>query len=320
MSKGILGNSVFENASTTFRGVFDDIFKGAPAGPWNELALVVPTDSVLNETNVFGAMPVVREWIGQKQYQSRRAYTQTVRIKKYEQSTVLDRLDVQADRTGQIGRHIQQFVQSANETIYDKVVHDVAFSNSGNGPTGYDGVALLSGSHPHAAAGGTSSNLSSTALSFAQFDAVMQACAALKLENGEPMGIMYDTLIVGPKLQKIAKEITQSNERIIAVANDGLEAGTRVAAASIPNVFGGGQLKLIVDPRLTGTQDDYYYFIDSSKSAKPFVLYEFRAPEAIDQFAMDSEGRFNFDEMRMSVEADFAVAAGAWQTIYGGVL
>ena len=59
----------------------------------------------------------------------------------------------------------------------------------------------------------------------------MAAGASRVDDNGEPLRIAFDTLIVGPKLYQIAAEITQSKERIAAVSAAGAESGTRVAAA-----------------------------------------------------------------------------------------
>lgn len=321
---GILNQDTIDAASATFQAKFDEIFANGEAGVYQAFTDTIPTSSKVNEIDVLESMPVVRKWEGEKRYQSIRASKLSATVIKYEKSFEIDRLDFASDKTGAIGRRISAFMSDA--ALYDKIVHDVLVSASGAGPTGYDGVALFSASHPRVA-GSTGSNLTTTALSFAQFDTVMVAGASLRDDEGEPLRISYDTLIVGPKLMKLAMEITQSNVRLQAVANDGLEAGTRVAAAAIPNVwgpgsmvFGGGQMTLIVDPRLVGTYDDYYYFLDTKKGPKPLHLFEFRKPEVIEQTSMDGHTRFNTDKFRWSIEFDAVCTAGAWQTAYAGVL
>lgn len=314
----IQNQNTIDVASTTFNAVFDEVFAAQPPGPWSLYTEVVQTQSKVNELDVLETMPVVREWIGSKVFQSIRASSLSATVKKYEKSFAIDRLDLQADRTGMIGRRIRMFVGDSGQ-IYDKICLETLVSATGAGPTCYDGKAVFATDHPRSA-GTTWSNKSSTALSFAQHDAIMQAGEALRDDNNEPLRIAYDTLIVGPKLRKIATEITQSTDRIVAVANDGLEAGTRVAAGTIPNVFGGGSMTLVVDPRLTGTQDDYYYYLDTKRGPKPLMMFEFRSPEAVEQMGMDSEGRFNDDLFKMSVEADFVVTAGSPHVAYAGVL
>lgn len=312
----ITNQSIIDTASTVYRSLFQEIFQGPPPGTYANFVQLISTDSKVNEIDVLGAMPVIREWTSEKLFKDARAYSVSATVKAFERSFRINRLNASLDRTGLIADALRRFLSDTNGAIYDKLAHDALFDNL----VGYDGVALFSASHPHGPAGATQSNTSSTAFSFAQHDAVMQAGMTLRDEESEPFGVSYDTLIVGPKLMKLAMEVTQSNERLMAVANDGLEAGTRVAASTIPNVYGGGQMKLIVDPRLVGSRDDYYYYLDTSKSAKPIVMFEARAPEAVMQDQMSDEGRFLHDELRFSVEADLAFAAGAWQVAFAGIL
>lgn len=311
-------STIVDVANTTFHAKFDEIFANQPPGPWKLYTEVQATSSKINEIDVLEAMPVVREWTGAKLFGSVRAANLSATVKKYEKSFAIDRLDLAADKMGMVGKRIAAFLSDAGQ-MYDKICFDTLVSNSGNGPTCYDGVALFSTSHVRSA-GTTWSNKTTTALSFAQHDTIMQAGAALRDDNGEPLRIAYDTLIVGPKNFKVAAEVTQSTERLAAVDNSGAESGTRVAASTIPNVYGGGQMTLVVDPRLVGSQDDYYYYVDSKRGPKPLMLFEFRAPEALEQTAMDSESRFISDQLRYSVECDVVVTAGSPHVCYAGIL
>ncbi|MFQ5427184.1 MAG: hypothetical protein ACE5EV_08890, partial [Gaiellales bacterium] len=109
-------------------------------------------------------------------------------------------------------------------------------------------------------------------------------------------------------------------ERLAAVDNSGAESGTRVAAASIPNVFGGGEMTLIVDPRLVGSYDDYCYYHDTTRGPKPIIGYELVAPRPVEQTQLDHEGRFLNGELRFSVEAYVVFAIGDWHTSYAIIL
>lgn len=311
-------STIVDVANTTFHAKFDEVFASQPPGEWSRYTEVQSTDSKINEIDVLESMPVVREWVGSKLFQSIRASNLSATVKKYEKSFAIDRLDLAADKMGMIGRRISQFMTDAGQ-IYDKICFDALVSSSGNGPTSYDGLALFSTAHLRSN-GTTWANKTTTAFSFNQHDTIMQAGASLRDDNGEPLRIAYDTLIVGPKLMKDAMQVTQSTERVVAVANDGLEAGTRVAASTIPNVYGGGQMTLVVDPRLVGTQDDYYYYVDSKRGPKPLIMFEFRAPEAHEQTDMSSEGRFLQDQLRYSVECDVVVTAGSPHVCYAGIL
>lgn len=312
--------SVFENASTTYKALADDIFGKKPSGPFLDYTTVLPTDGKIVEHDVIEAFPVIREWSGPKQFGDAQAASVTLTIKTYEASFRIKRLDLMADRTGQIGRRMQMFL-SEQAYIYDKLAHEALIANA----TGYDGVALVNASHPRGPAGATQSNTTTSALSHSTFETAMIAGASLRDINGEPLAISYSTLRVGPKLAGIAREITGSNERIIAVDNSGAESGTRVAAATGPNArgiqcFDGGAVRVVVDPRLVGTYDDYWYLFDTSRGASPIVGYELRSPEAISLDSMDGEARFETDYFKYSVECDVVFGPGAWQTVYGGIV
>lgn len=319
----ITNQNILDVASTTFHAVFDEIFENGTPGLYPLFTEVIGTSSKVNELDLLETMPVIREWIGSKEFQSIRASRLSATVKKYEKSFEIDRLDLQADRTGLIGRRIRAFMSQDGGRIYDKIATDALLAN----PAGYDGVAVFATTHPRGPAG-NQANTSTTALSFSQHEAVMVAGMGLRDQNGEPLGIAYDTLMVGPKLARLAQEITQSTERVLGVdASGAYDSGTRVAAASVPNAFGpgvdiygGGSMRLVVNPRLVGAYDDHYYYFDTSKAARPLIMFEFRRPEAIDQMQMDSEARFLLDKYRASVECDVVVTAGAWQTAYGGIV
>jgi phage major head subunit gpT-like protein len=316
----VTDRSILENASTTYRELAAEIFGDRPPGLYQEWTDVRPADSKIVEHDVLESMPVVREWSGAKQFGDVQAARATLEMKSHEASFKIKRVDLITDRTGITARTMRTFLTNT-AYIYDKLSHEALVANA----TGYDGVALFSASHPRGPAGATQSNTSTTALSNAQFEAVMIAGASLRDANGEPFAISYDVLRVGPKLAALAREITGSNERVIAVDNSGAESGTRVAAATGPSfrgvqVFSGGSVRVVVDPRLVGTYDDYYYLFDTTRGASALVGYELRAPEAISLDSMDDDARFHRDEFLYSVECDVVFGPGAWQVAYAGIV
>lgn len=316
----VTNKSVFDSASTVFHELADEIFGEEVPGQWSTFADTMPTNSKTNTLDVLEAMPVVREWVGPKQYPDVNADSLTLTMKQYEASFSLKRIDLAGDQTGQIGKRIRQWLGAVSR-FYDKIATDVLLSASGAGPTCYDGQALFSTAHPRGPANATQSNLSTTALSFAQHDAVRLAMASYRDVHSEPLGISPNLLMCGPKLEKLAKEITQSTERMLPINASGVEAASSVIAAStIPNVFGGGDTTLVINPRLVGTYDDYYYYLDTTRGVKPIMGFEMRKVEAHEQTDMDGTPRFELDELRFSLEADVVFGAGVWQVAYAGIV
>lgn len=320
LAMGIANQDVLDAANLTAEGVFDEIFTNPGTRLFELFTEVVPTGSKVNEIDILETMPVIKKWTGAKEFDSIQASYLRATIEKWHRSFEIDRLDLTADKLGMIGRRIRQWVTSAARD-YDKIATDALLAN----PIGYDGVAIASTAHPRGPSG-NQGNTGTTALSFPQHDTVMIAGASLRDQNGESLGVSYDTLMVGPKLAKLGREITQSTERVVPISAAGVEAyASAVAATSIPNkagleVYTGGSMTLVVNPRLVGTYDDYYVYQDTTLGPKPIRLYEFRAPELIEQLSMDGETRFLLDKFRWSIETDCVAAPGAWQTFYMGIV
>lgn len=312
----ITNQAVIDQANATFRAMWEK-FGGAEPGVWDRFTEVIPTDSETNTFDFVTAFPQVREWVGPKVYEVMRAYAWTITLKTFAKNLSQNFRKVRYDRNGMLGRAIKRFLTTTS--IYDKVVTDVLLAN----PTGYDGVALFSASHPHGPGGATQSNTSATALSYAQHKAIRVAGSSLRDENGEPLMVSYDTIMVGPSLIDLAMEITGSKTRVVGIDNTGAEGGTVVAAGQVDNylandLYTGGEMTVIKNPRFTGSNASKYMYVDSKKGATPVLLLEGRKPEVVEQTKMESEARFNNNEMRWSVETDICAGAGLWQTAYFG--
>ena len=314
---GIQNQAALDTANAAFYELFDEMFSGkTPPGPWREFCDMRPTDSKVNELDILESMPAIREWVGSKFFPDMVASTLSATIKSYERSFAIKRLDLETNNSGQIARRIQAFLQDAGQT-YDKLAFEELTANN----TCYDGVSLFSASHPRGPAGATQSNLTGSAFSFSTYDSAMIAMQSLRDSEGQPLGIVPNVIICGPKLRKDVLEVTGSRDRIKAVDASAAESGTRVAAAAVENIYGGGEVVAMISSRLVGSYDDHCYLIDSTRPGlAPVVGFEKRAPEGISQTDMSSDGRFMNDELRYSLEADLAFAPGAWQCAHAWIL
>jgi len=103
-------------------------------------------------------------------------------------------------------------------------------------------------------------------------------------------------------------------DRLAAVANDGLEAGTRIGVATKSNPYFSGAMQLIVNPRETGY---HATLLDLSKpGVRPIKLVLNKSPEAVSMDQMDSFARWTRDKLQYAVEADLGIGPGEWQAAY----
>jgi len=318
MSYNLSLSAGLASAQTTYQAAFENLYAGnmLPGGwsLWTEKltgnAKTISLQSIAN-------FPVMSEWNGAKIEKYLRHYALTATLKKFEATLPIQRMDLTYEGGMPIiGRAIDAYLRQ-QVTAYDKSCADVLDSASGAGPTGYDLVALFSASHPHGAAGALQSNIGAGVnLNWRTFDAARQAGTEYRFENGEPAGIRYTHMRVGPKLERVAKEILEAKDRIAYTDMFAAASTTAVQNATLfPNVWA-GELKLVVDPRITTYYWDLY---DLSKpGVRPLMLYEGRAPEPVLLDQMDGERRFNTDEFVFGLEGDWVPFAGHWMTAYRG--
>lgn len=311
------------NASIAFDTLAKQFFGGPVLpGAYAEYTNVqTGITSATTEKDVLANTPIMRKWVGPRREQKLRAYSQRITLDPYEATMSVSRMTLQyRDKQGQIADAIKSFLQN-EKVAYDLSVHEKYVSNSGAGPTGYDGVALFSSSHPHAPGGTTQSNTGTAAFSAANLDAVIATMTSYRFENNTPMRITPTHVRVGPKLAMQAAAVLNTNTRLVAINASGAEATSSVVAATAVDNVWKGTLQLIEDPNLIGTMDDWWEVLDLSKGdAKPMQLLVGRAPEPVHQDQMWCDRRFQLDEFLYGLEGDWAADAGIWATAYRNIL
>lgn len=276
-----------------------------------------PVNSKRMVLHSFGAGPTMRQWVGEKVFQTWRHYDITVDVKKYEKSIALDGLDVRNDPSGIIAQKLQAWFGTGGERDIGKVVWDSFTSNSGDGPTAYDGVSLFNTAHPHVNSGSGHSNKGTAALTVATYQTQRNAMRDFKDESGEYFGTNPTHMMVGTENETMARQIAQAVDRVVAVNASGVEATSSVvAAAPMQNIFR-GEVDVIVNPKCG---NDWYLFDLSDPNRLPFGWMQNRAPELISKNRMEDEARFQRDEEQHSIEMDGSPYAGFWPAAIGNIV
>jgi len=315
--------SNFATANRDYRTLANNIFDQDLPGNYQMYTEIVPASAQSMRYDWISASPVMRLWLGAKIEKTLRAWNRSLTALPYEATMSIKRPDMQYDTSGAIGKKFNNFL-SNTAYVYDKFCFEQLVSNTGAGPTCYDGQALISASHPTYLASdvtATDSNHSTNQLTEANVESAMIAMNEITSDNDEPLNISPTTMIVGPYKFKDAKEILDADNRLITVDTQGAEATTYVVAATNKSNVWQGSMKLVVDNRLTGSANKYYwYLLDESKAGiKPIVLMELEKPHGVTQTDPDNERRFWFDEYVYSVEGLFVADAGEWRVINGNL-
>jgi phage major head subunit gpT-like protein len=300
-------------ARTRFEAVSSQLFNGDVGGSWGAFTM----ERTLTEGGSYalidtGQTGIMRQWIGDKQYDSFRLYRKDVQVVPYEKTFKLQRRELIEDTTDAIQQKIDSFV-AAQAQVFDYKVWEKFLTN----PTGIDGAALISDTHPFGSST-TWDNKTTDALTYASYNAGRVAMRSLKGEAGRFMGVRPTHLFVGPALERLAKEITGA-DRPVVYTTAGAEAASGTANSAIvrTNVFQGDVQVVIVEHFANGTNDNDWVLLDASKGVMPMCLVRQRDLESIEQTDMTSPKRFENDAFVWSVEADFGVDGAYPHVIYG---
>jgi phage major head subunit gpT-like protein len=299
-------------AQTAINTTWQEVEETAPEGTYRTYAQSVPSDGdTILMMNWIANHPVMRVWRGARVYKAMRHYSTTITMEKYEASFFMDRTLVEQDKTGLINRAVQMSLSgTASEASIDRTVAEQFDSNSGAGPTGYDGVALFSASHPNGPAAATQSNLGSgTNLSANALIAAEAAGANLRHENGE------NAMGVGASLKRRVLDLL-SQDRLQGITAGGvLDASASLVAAATRSNSYAGEFTPILDARVTT------YFWDllcTTKPVKAMVHFDIQKPEPQMVTDPNDSGVFNNDQYLYGLRGLWGIGAGHWLTCYRG--
>jgi phage major head subunit gpT-like protein len=246
---------------------------GATEPWWPQLATEIPSAA---KSNVYGWLAqqiLLREWVGPRQAQNLSEHSYTLANKSYEATIELDRDEIEDDNLGVFTAvAIPQLAQGAKKHT-DQLIRAMLQSNAYAGPLGFDGLSLFHDSHPtFDSAASTYDNDFDLDLTADNFNTNWAAMASYTGEDGEPLGIMPNLLIVPPQLKRTALEIMNGTLVVQSVS----ESGSVVGGAAIDNALKGWANVLVI-PELANA-GGRWYLADVSKPLKP-LIYQNRRPD-----------------------------------------
>jgi len=300
VNKDSLGN-LFISLKTSF----NNAFSAAPS-VWKKIAMLVPSTSGQNDYVWLSKFPKMRLWVGDKNVKSLEGAKYTIANKDWEATVEVDRNDIEDDNLGIYGPQAQMAGDSAAQ-LPDEIVMDLvngAFAN-----VCFDGQFFCDTDHPvkNPTTGlyESVSNKSAVALSvatqaaaIASYGAARTAMRKFKDDEGRPLNVTPNVLLVGPALEHIA---------LALITNDRLDDGKA-------NPYK-GTAEVVVDARITS--DTAWFLLDTSKPIKPFIYQERKAPVFVEQTDMNADDVFNRKKFKYGAEARAAGGYGFWQLAYG---
>ncbi|NNN24379.1 Mu-like prophage major head subunit gpT family protein [Pseudomonas nitroreducens] len=286
-------------AFVALKTLFNNAFQAAPSS-WEKIAMKVPSSTGSNLYAWLSAFPRMRRWVGEKHVKNLKAFTYQVENEDWEATVEVDRNHIKDDQLGIYAPQAQMAGFSAKQ-LPDEIVYELvngAFDNKC-----YDGQYFFDTDHP--VAGESVSNRSTAVLSIASqaaakagYGAGRTAMKKFKDEDGRPLGVSSNVLLVGPGLEDTAKAL---------LTNDRLEDGKA-------NPYK-GTAELVVDARIES--DTAWFLLDTKWPIKPFIYQEREAPNFVQQTDPEADDVFNRKKFKFGAEARAAGGYGFWQLAFG---
>lgn len=289
---------------TSLKTTFNNAFAAAPS-TWQKIAMKVPSTTGQTDYAWLSKFPKMRRWIGEKNVKSLEAAKYTVTNEDWEATVEVDRNDIDDDNLGIYGPQAKMAGESAKQ-MPDEIVYEVV--NGGFTTKCYDGQYFFDTDHPVRQADGSIASVSNRgtkalsvatqAAAMASFGAARTAMRKFKDDEGRPLNITPNILLVPPALEDVAN---------LLMTTDRLEDGK-------PNPYK-GTAEVVVDGRLSS--DTAWFLLDTTKPVRPVIYQERKAPVFVQQTDPQADDVFNRRKYKFGAEARAAGGYGFWQLAYG---
>ena len=262
----IITPTTIRNLQTGFKAAFQAGYDSSPAF-WNMLATEIPSSDRSETYGWMAKLPKMREWLGERVVQTLALHSYTLVNKTFESTVGVTREEIEDDRLGVFSPIMRDLGGQAAKQP-DFLLADLI--QAGNTSLGFDGQFFFDTDHPTSyygqVAGVQSNHFTGTALSHANYGVVRAAMMGFKGDDGKPLGVMPNILLVPPQLEKTGLEILQAQ----MISNN-------------TNVYQGSAMLKVV-PELA-SEGDAWYLLDTSRAIRPFIFQNRRgaAFTALDQ-------------------------------------
>ncbi len=310
LTKGDIPDLLLPGLKTEFEAAYRAQIDDSIA---EQIATVVSTTMPVQKYAWLGATPPMREFVDERRPSGMTEYAVSIEDKTFESTIAVDRKAIEDDQLDLIRLRVRDLASRVTQHRHQIVVQALL---GGGSSTGYDGVSFFNDTHPGYGTA-TYSNTTTSVLSATSLATAVSTMMQLPDDTGTPLGVVPDTLVVGPDSMWNAIELVESP--VVVYKGTGT-VGT--SPTDYVNSFR-GRLRLIVSPYITGPQADAWFLLDTKRPIKGVILQQ-RSDVPVEFTALESqsgsESAFLRDRYFYGVRARYNVGYGLWQAAYGGKL
>jgi len=253
-----------------------------------EIATVIPSSTRIDTYGWMARNMQMREWVGPRILQN--LYTHEIQIinHDYELTLSVQRNDIEDDY---LGVYRQRFADFGRATAKwpDQLLRARIQAN----PNGFDGVAMFAATHPLNPAANQDNDYA-LALNAANYRTNRQLMMAYLGEDGEPLGVVPDLLVVPPQLEGVAKDICQAP--FLAGGATNTDVGTA---------------RVLMIPEFAN-EATRWYLVDSRWGIKPWIFQRRKAPVLVAKDAPTDDNSFWDRDLVYGADSRGYVEPGPW--------
>jgi len=294
---------------TLFNSVHDQF-----EDPVKMLAMEIASNADTESYDWFGDVPGLSEWISSRPLGGLRADNMKIGNFPFASGIRIKKWDILDDKMGKIAPRIATLAQKAALAPGYLIGHmllkghaaitaaDVELRDPVWDGTAYDGLSFFNAAHLHEPESSyTYSNVGTAALAHDSYNAARVVMKSYK-DNSGKFSLRVDprTLIVGPSLERTAREIVHANIR----------SDAETSSVGIDNVMQGSAEVLVVDA-LSGSYAAYWALADLSKPLRPFIWQVRDTISSSSAVSPDNTEMFNKADMLFGAEARWGFGGGA---------
>ncbi len=290
---------------TQFRALWQDAFIAAQAQVfYPRLALEVPSATLTESFNWLGTVPIMKQWVDERQHQAMFPFTYSLTNEHYEVTIDVDRDTFEDDRLGQIAPRISQLGMEAPRFIEFTAI--TALNNGAvSGNVSYDGVTFYNATHITGVNTSGQTNLYTAtghtlALLQADFGGAKAQMRKVKDDQGRPMNLEPDLVLAPPELEQVFAQLL--NASFIPSGSVG----------SMQNTFV-GQADMAISAYLTSATA-WHLLATRSAAWKPLLFVNRKAPEFVGVNELSNPQVFERRLFSYGVDTRVKIGYGMWET------
>lgn len=284
-----LTTATLQALQTTVTTAFQAAYRDTPL-TYPQFTMTVTSSTKIATYGWLARMQKMREWLGPRQVQNLSTYSTQLTNRTYENTLGLDREEIEDDMLGLFNARVQELGRTGAYFPQQVVLQAIA-----DNAVSFDGKAFFATDHPLASpsGGAAQSNLGSDLFSPKGWNDVRTRMMNYVGEDGRPMGVIPNLVIIPPEYERMAKYIF--NLEILPGASQNPQKG---------------EATYVVIPEWAGLTQ--WLAVDTRGPIKPFLFQDRKPIELVSKTALSDDNMFFQKELLWGIDARGAAMGTVW--------